>query len=129
MWAINSKPMNKSIASIFILFGMAFLLQNCTKAYIDETSPDDLPPLERTVIYNPEVASIIFNNCLTCHAGNTPSGSLDLSTYESVRFHMENGEMWQRLNDITDPMPPGGKLDAATLQIIDKWAQDGYPEN
>ena len=105
------------------------LFQQCSKSVFIEERFDELQPLTRIVIYDPEVAEIIQTNCLECHSGDSPSASLDLSNYPNVVQVMENGEMWNRLNSSDVPMPPIGNLSPSVIQIIEKWSSDGYPEN
>ena len=56
-----------------LLFLTCIALWSCSHADIIQESTDDLPPLQTDVKYNPEVQNIMFNNCITCHGGPSPS--------------------------------------------------------
>ncbi|WP_459211443.1 c-type cytochrome domain-containing protein [Aquimarina rhabdastrellae] len=112
-----------------LLFLTCIALWSCSHADIIQESTDDLPPLQTDVKYNPEVQNIMFNNCITCHGGPSPSAGLDLTTYQNVRASAESSNMIQRMNDIANPMPPSGVLSAQIRQQMDKWVADGFPEN
>lgn len=118
--------MTKRLLLIAILI---IALQSCTTAIIDEGNKDTLPPITRTVTYDTDVKNIMTNNCITCHAGPAPSAGLNLSNYQNTRFSAEQGSLVSRMNDAANPMPPSGKLSPQTLQLIDKWVSDGFPEN
>ena len=109
--------------------GLIFSLMSCTKAVIEEVTPSSLPPITRTIKYNSDVQNIMFNHCVTCHGGSSPSAGLDLTTYENVRRSTEQGTLSQRINDAANPMPQSGLLPSEQRQIIAKWIQDGFPEN
>ena len=110
------------IVSVFIVS----LLFGCTKSVIIETPTE---PITETITYNSHVSTIMFNFCTTCHSGAAPSGGVNLTTYQNVRFQAESGNLVTRMNNASNPMPPTGLLSASQLQIIDKWVQDGFPEN
>lgn len=111
------------------LYILVVCLTGCTTAIIDEINTDELPPIEGEVLYNPDVTNIMFNSCITCHSGPAASASTDLSNYQNVRFYTESGNLINRINDQTNPMPPSGLLPARQRQIIAKWVTDGFPEN
>ena len=116
-----------------ILFGFFFavvgLLYNCTTNTIDEGDVTDLPPIVEVVTYDDDVAPIIANNCIGCHSGPNANAGLDLSSYANVRGAAEQGNLVNRINNGSNPMPPSGILPPATRQIIDQWVADGFLEN
>ncbi|WP_430412355.1 c-type cytochrome [Kordia sp.] len=115
---------------IFLIFtGTVLLLYNCTTNTIDEGDITDLPPIEETVTYDDDVLPIITNNCIFCHSGPNANAGLDLSTYANVRGAAEQGNLVNRINNGSNPMPPTGILPPETRQIIDQWIVDGYLEN
>lgn len=103
--------------------------QSCTTAIIDEGDKNALPPITRTVTYRSDIETIMTNNCITCHAGPAPNAGLDLSNYQNTRLSFGQGNSVARMNNVTNPMPPSGRLSPQVLQIIDKWVADGLPEN
>ncbi|MGB1296442.1 MAG: c-type cytochrome domain-containing protein [Flavobacteriales bacterium] len=118
--------MNKLIFSGVVL---AFCLQSCTKAIIEEPDKGTLPPIDKKITYNPDVQTIMYNNCITCHGGSVPSAGLKLNNFADVKNSAQNGTLIQRMNADVLPMPPSGKLPAEVLQILDKWKADGFLEN
>lgn len=105
------------------------LFQSCTTAIIDEGSVSELTPITTTITYQSDVQSIMFNRCITCHGGSAPQSGLDLSTYQNTRSSAEMGNLIQRMNNVTNPMPPNGLVSPELRQIMDKWVTDGFLEN
>lgn len=111
---------------VFAVLIVAF--SSCTKAIIDE-GENIIPPIDRIVKYNPDIQTIMFNNCVTCHGGVAPSAGVDLTTYDNVRYFTENGTLVDRVTDISSPMPPSGLMTPENRQLIEKWVADNFPEN
>ncbi|OIQ18108.1 MAG: hypothetical protein BM557_07785 [Flavobacterium sp. MedPE-SWcel] len=121
--------MTKYIFKIGLVTTIVFGTQSCTTAIIDEGDKSSLPDLTRTITYQADIQDIMTNNCITCHAGPAPNAGLDLSNYQNTRYTTEQGNLIERMNDNTNPMPPNGKLSPQVLQIMDKWVTDRFPEN
>ena len=117
--------MNHSKIILVLAFFLVTLF-GCTKAIIDEGAPNNI---DRIIKYNPDIETIMFNHCITCHGGVAPSGGFTLTTYEEVRTYTEGGTLLSRVNNPANPMPPGGLLSTENRQIIDKWVADGLLEN
>lgn len=124
MFKIKNMTKQVTLAVLILL-----LLQSCTTAIIDEGDPSSLPPITRTITYESDVASIMTNNCITCHAGPSPNAGLDLSNYQNTRFSTEMGNLIQRMNNAANPMPPNGLVSPELRLIMDKWVTDGFLEN
>ncbi len=101
---------------------------SCSHADIVEETTGTLPP-DTEVKYDPQVQSIMFDHCITCHSGPAANAGLDLSTFQNVRASAQNGNLIQRMNNTASPMPPQGVLSPQVRQLMDKWVQDGFPEN
>lgn len=112
-------------SGLLILIG----LSSCTKAVIEDVDPDTLPPITKTIKYNPDVQAIMYNNCITCHGGISPSAGLLLNNYQDVKQSAQNGTLISRMNNATAPMPQSGLLSPELRQVIDKWKADGFLEN
>ena len=115
---------NHKIALVLVVFISIF--SACTKAIIDESNTN---PINRIITYEGDIELIMFNHCITCHAGTTPLGDLDLTTYDNVRFTTESANLLQRINNLDNPMPPSGLLSEENRLIIEKWTTDGFLEN
>jgi len=118
---------HKTINTVLAISAL-LLAQSCTTAIIDEGDIDGLPPITRTVTYQSDVGNIMFNNCITCHGGAAPSDGLDLSNYQNTKSAAEQRNLIQRMNSVTNPMPPQGLLSPEIRQIMDKWIEDGLLE-
>lgn len=120
--------LNKKSSFVITLFTMVILcFQSCTKAILEDVTP--IVPIVETVKYDPDVATIMTNNCIACHSGPAANAGLDLTSYLNVRVATAQGNLIQRMNDSGNPMPPSGVLPAATRQVIDQWVTDGYLED
>lgn len=114
------------------LWGLGIIvLSSCTKAVIDpdSTGGTEPTPEPESAVFNDDVKNIMLNSCITCHGGPAPAAGIDLNTYAVVRQQAEFGNLVQRMNSATSPMPTSGILPQETRAIIDKWVADGYPEN
>lgn len=116
---------------LYIPLGLLLLLgsQSCTKAVIDDVDPGTLPPITKTIKYNPDIQAIMYNNCVTCHGGVAPSAGLLLNNYNDVKASAQNGSLISRMNNTSAPMPPNGVLSPELRQLVDKWKEDGFLEN
>lgn len=88
---------------------------------------DDTPPAE--VTYQNDIRVIIQNNCNSCHSDpprqNAP---MSLTTYFEVVDAVDNRGLLGRINSTSNPMPPGGRMPAATRQLIEDWIDQGLPQ-
>ena len=98
-------------------------LSSCSSATIEEVI------ITEPVTYDTDVSIIISNNCLPCHAGGFPAAGLNLEGYVNVRSSTENGNLLNRINSVTNPMPQSGQMAPDLIAIIEQWAEDGFIEN
>lgn len=117
--------MKKKIIYIPVLIVCITIFTKCSEAIIDEGNVT----ISQEVKYNNDVKTIMTNYCITCHGNITPSAGLNLSTYQNVRFSIENGNLINRINSTTSPMPQNGLMSLENRLKIQKWANDGFPEN
>ena len=87
------------------------------------------------------VETILTNHCATCHSAASASGGLDLETdpYAAIvnidasaggalvlPGDAENSVLYQRIAGLSGSiMPPGGALDAALVDTVGAWIDDG----
>ncbi len=83
---------------------------------------------EEMVTYKKDVKAIIDNNCVSCHSANGSSSFYLLETYDQVKASAQSGQLYSRMTDTTDPMPPSGILPGTVTQIIKNWIDDGLIE-
>ncbi len=74
------------------------------------------------------VNPIITTNCVSgCHGGSSPSGGVDLSTYNNIADFASNCAT--RMKSSSNPMPPSGKLSDCEIKKFDKWIANGKQNN
>lgn len=117
--------MKKLFLSLTVLAGLSMASCTTTEIPLDEVTT----PIVEVVNYNGDVKTIIDNNCIGCHGTSSPQAGLSLVTYQQVRNAAENGNLLNRVNNATNPMPPSGLLPANTRAILDAWASEGFLEN
>jgi mono/diheme cytochrome c family protein len=90
--------------------------------------PIPLPP-DGSLSFTANILTVFEDNCIMCHNATVPAGGFDMSTYQKTvdqidlimaRMELQSGQ--------TGVMPPAGQLDAATLQMIQAWIDQGMPE-
>lgn len=89
-----------------------------------------------------EVRPILMEHCFPCHGPNDESrkAGLRLVEFESATAELESGfaaivpgsrdrsEMWQRITDPEDPMPPAkerNELSAEQVELLGRWIEEG----
>jgi mono/diheme cytochrome c family protein len=120
--------MTKKLLSFTMIGFMALVLANC--AYQEE---QDLikPGAEKcdtsAVKFSSSIRPLINKHCIVCHqAGGTGNG--DFSTYGGLKSKVDNGSLRNRTL-ITKDMPPSGGLNACELQQLQRWLNEGAPNN
>lgn len=84
------------------------------------------------VSFQTQVQPVIQSHCQGCHSGNTPSGGVNLASYQGIRQVAENGRLvgaisWQ---DGYARMPQGGEqLPDCTIDQIKSWVDSGAMDN
>ncbi len=121
--------MNKKFYKYILCVCALAFFYNCTTNTVDEGDVTDLPPIVETVTYEGDVQAIIVTNCVNCHSGPNANAGLQLTSYANVRAAAEQGNLLNRINNASNPMPPSGQLPPEIRQIIDQWVADGYLQN
>lgn len=78
------------------------------------------------------IKPVIDTYCKGCHSGNSPSGGINLSTYNGVKTIALNGQLIGSISWANgfSKMPQGGnKLDDCTIAKFEAWITEGAPEN
>lgn len=78
--------------------------------------------------YHNSVSTIMNNYCVGCHSGSTASAGLDLTSYASVKAEAQTGNLYARITDTINPMPPTGPMPQADIDKINAWINEGYPK-
>src|SRR4029453_10484587 len=100
------------------------------------------PPAGPRITYDDHVRAIFREHCFACHSADKQESGLALDTYAKVMAGGSSGEvvtpgdlgisrLWVLVSHKEDPkMPPKqDKLAAAKLDLIQKWIEQGAPEN
>lgn len=77
-----------------------------------------------------DINSIITNNCLSCHSGTAPEAGVLLTNYSEIAAIAQTGLLMNAItgNGVTK-MPLGSSLSTCNIAKIEKWINDGYPNN
>ena len=81
---------------------------------------------EAEVYYQQNIATIMLNNCVSCHSTSNPSGGLSLESFNSSVAAIRDGSIIYRINlELSDPlfMPLGSeKLSQEELKAIQDFS-------
>jgi hypothetical protein len=120
------------IKSIVLLLTLTFFLQSCYYDNEEELYPV-APECDTTnVSYVNDVWPIISSNCTSCHSGGAPQGNVSLENYDDIVIAADNGSLLGTIKheDGWSPMPKGGgQLNDCSIATIEKWVNDGTPDN
>lgn len=78
--------------------------------------------------YRLQVKPLLERYCNSCHAGASPSGGINLATYENLVITAKNGRLLGSIQHQSgySPMPQGGsKLSACDIDLVKKWIETG----
>jgi len=124
----------KQINLMALLLCLGFFMINCTNDseddLIDVVNTPDIPDVT-TITYNDNIESIIQSSCVGCHADPPVNGA----PFPLINFAQVNQRATGILNRITrqsgaaGAMPPSGRLPQSTIDLVNKWIQDGKQES
>jgi cytochrome c5 len=78
--------------------------------------------------FSATISPIVQNNCQGCHSGGSPSGNLDLTTYENVVSAVSNKNLFGHLLGTSySLMPPSGSLSECNINQFNAWISKGMP--
>ena len=118
-----------------------FLLGSC----ISEKAPNVKiicnPPA--IVSFQQDILPIFNQSCNIggCHSGSSPAGNLNLEPAVAYNELMASGSgyidtidpkfslLYAQMNSVSNPMPPTGKLDSCTIQLVLKWIEQKAKNN
>lgn len=125
-------PTIKIFKQIILTILIVVTLQSCYYDNEEDLYPN--PPECDTinVSYSQDVWPIISSNCTSCHSGGAPSGNVYLDNYDNIVIAADNGSLMGAIKHENgySPMPKGGAmLSDCNIAIIQKWVDDGTPDN
>jgi hypothetical protein len=129
--------MKKYVAAIIIFL---LLSTSCTYEKVEPRSVCETPVV---VSFKNDIQPIFDVHCNTagCHSGTNPEGNLNLEASQSYAqlwrkksgyldtLNPKYSVLYASMNSISNPMPPTGKLDACTLDLILKWIEQKAKNN
>jgi hypothetical protein len=134
---LNHQFMRKSILA-FSLFTLALAatVGSCKKDSndVDYASQADCASFPAAVTtYDPTVKAVLDTYCATagCHDAITASEGIDLTDYAKSKNAFDKKEVLCSVHHGSGckAMPQGlDKLDATTINLLDCWAKNGYPQ-
>lgn len=97
---------------------------------------------EAKVTWDGQVSAIFRQRCVTCHNVNKKSGGLDISTYTNLMLGGSSGDVLEPgdagssylfllITHESEPfMPPNSDpIPANEISLVEKWINQGMPEN
>ncbi len=125
-------PITKMIKRIAPVTVLIFLLQSCYYDNVEDLYPNP-PECDTTnVSYANDVWPVINGNCTSCHSGGAPQGNVSLEDYDDIVVSADNGSLLCTIKHENgcSPMPKGGgKLGDCDIAKIEKWVNNGTPNN
>jgi len=132
----------KSIFKYCIYF-ILLLIVACTNNKENPNPAKSIQPLPDTVSFHKNIQPIFTNNCNNngCHAGTIPSNRINLDSSVAYSQLLKNGSgyvdtinpsnsvIYVSIISVSNPMPPTGKLDDYSIQLVLKWIQQGAKNN
>ena len=111
-----------------LLFITPLFLFSCDYDNAEELYPSTADCVTTNLYYEPQMKTIIDQNCSTsgCHDG--ASGLIDLTNYTQVKAIIDNGKFSQRVL-IEKNMPPSGPLSDCEIKQLTEWISNGAPKN
>ena len=82
--------------------------------------------------YSADVLPVIQTHCYQCHDGNTSFGQVNLEGYNGLKIFADNGRLYGAINHLSgfSPMPKNApKLSDCNIKVINKWINNGAPNN
>ena len=76
------------------------------------------------------VYPIFEQHCISCHFHNNPDGIMPLTNYLEIKDKIVNGTIIESINREVGFMPKNGeRLSVKQILIIEKWSDNGTPNN
>ena len=98
---------------------------------------DNEPCDTLNVTFSGTIFPIIQNNCYGCHSGTNPSGGISLTNYQNIKaagsispgsYGSLSGTIKWSAGNIAMP-ENGNQLSDCKIKLIEKWIENGMPDN
>jgi hypothetical protein len=121
----------KLIRLLTAILPLAFLTWGCY--YDDEETLYPQTACDTSnITYSLTVNPVLQSNCSQCHNSVSPSGGIDLASYDAVVAAVNTGRVLGAINHETgySPMPKNAdKLGDCQIAQVTKWIDLGMPNN
>lgn len=111
---------------------IVFVMQSCYYDNEEDLYPNPPECDSINVSYSEDVWPIIATNCTSCHSGGAPAGNVYLDNYDNIVVAADNGSLMGTIKHENgySPMPKGGgMLSECSIATIQRWVDDGTPDN
>ena len=119
--------------ALILFFSASWLFSGCYYDVEEELYPSTGQMCDTSAVtYSLSVEPIISSNCYVCHSAAAAQGGVILDDYNSLKAYADAGTLLGVLRHESgfSPMPQGGsKLSTCTIAVIEKWVNDGSPNN
>jgi len=125
---MNMKKIKIVSIGISALVGLCFastsIITSC-----DSTTYQDISAVVTDPTYSKNIQPIMAKKCTGCHSTSGNDDQPYLENYDQVKEATQNGTLLCRINgSCGSVMPPtGGKLPQATINMIQLWANNEFP--
>ena len=110
----------KKIKIFLILINVSFF------ASCESNTTQELTVVVTTPTYAKNIVPVITASCISCHSAGSQFPTLE--TYAQVVEATQNGNLLCRINGTCGSiMPTNGKLPQATIDMIQLWKTNNYP--
>lgn len=82
--------------------------------------------------YQQHIRPIIANNCLSCHSAAANLGNVNLQNHEDIIPYISDGSLLGSIKHEPGfaPMPENSsKIDECSINQIEGWIEEGFPNN
>ncbi len=136
-----NKKNNYRYALLLILLGI--ICQVCTYRNLEDIRPSCSETIVDTVSFSRDIQPILTANCSRsgCHSGNDPEADFNLEASVAYAQLLEPGSgyvdtinpkisvVYSALVSRSQPMPPTGRLDQCSIDLIEKWMKQKAKNN
>jgi len=122
-----------------VLLCTMVLMVSCISEKAPQVALECHPPA--LVSFQQDIVPIFNRSCNTsgCHSGSSPAGNLNLEPVVAYNELITGGYvdtikprfslLYAQMNSVSNPMPPTGKLDSCTIQLVLKWIEQKAKNN
>lgn len=124
--------MKRIFCVLSLFFTSSMFFTGCYYDVEEELYPSGQSCDTSAVTYSLGVEPIINSNCYVCHSAAAAQGGVILDDYNALKGYADSGTLLGVIRHESgfSPMPQGGsKLSNCNIAVIEKWINDGSPNN